>query len=240
MYKRWEERETAIYLADRFLFNNHFNYVNNYKDAWVRYNKINIKTAALANQIPSEVLGAVAWNEVGGDPYDIDEFIFKQRTNYTEFYNYFKNSTIYKYSQKLPLGIQSKLKSVPSLPIVNKFTKPPLETSFGSVQIQIRRVAETMGLDPKKLDSMQVRMMINVLRDDKINLQIVAKHLRDLLILDNPGLVNTCAIIDDEKIRILGARYNWGREWPIEHIKKHTSYGDTMVRRIPHVKELLK
>lgn len=54
-------------------------YIQGFKDAWVRHNKMYIITAATQSQIPKELLAGVCWIENGGDPNFIDGVAFDVR-----------------------------------------------------------------------------------------------------------------------------------------------------------------
>lgn len=123
-------------------------------------------------------------------------------------------------------------------------------TSVGSLAIQLRAAAETLGIDPDKLTSTQQLQLANCLLDDDFNIRVVAKHLRDLIIYDNPGILNTFNITDDQLI-IAASRYNRGTDRNKEdfvksiHAKKgdpireHSSYGRVIIKRKEIIRKIL-
>jgi hypothetical protein len=82
-------------------------------------------------------------------------------------------------------------------------------TSVGVLAIQLRAAAETLGIDPKTLTTTQQLQLANCLLTDDFNIRVVAFHLRDLIIFDNPDISNT-SILSDEQIILAGSRYNRG------------------------------
>ncbi|MBB1199145.1 hypothetical protein EGM70_02345 [Enterobacteriaceae bacterium 89] len=84
------------------------------------------------------------------------------------------------------------------------------KTSVGSIAIQIGVAAETLGIDPRTLDHFQEYRLAQCLLDNRFNIRLVAFHLRDLILYDNPG-INT-SILTDDQIILAGARYNRGTQ----------------------------
>lgn len=89
----------------------------------------------------------------------------------------------------------------------NKYSN---KTSAGSIAIQPGVAAETLGIDPTTLDHFQQFRLSQCLLDNNFNIRVVAFHLRDLILYDNPG-INT-SILTDEQIILAGSRYNRGTE----------------------------
>lgn len=89
----------------------------------------------------------------------------------------------------------------------NKYSN---KTSVGSIAIQLGVAAETLGIDPTTLDHFQQFQLSQCLLDNNFNIRVVAFHLRDLILYDNPG-INT-SILTDEQIILAGSRYNRGIE----------------------------
>jgi hypothetical protein len=117
----------------------------------------------------------------------------------------------------------------------------PTMTSFGPVQMQIRRAAEELGYDPQRLSPAQRRVIIWSLLDPQQNLYIVASHLQRLKNIDAPG--RAASELSDDDVRLIGARYNRGAELSrraLLTLGQRTSYGDAIVRRRERVLELLK
>ncbi|ELY2670913.1 hypothetical protein SMZ63_000515 [Cronobacter sakazakii] len=89
----------------------------------------------------------------------------------------------------------------------NKYSN---KTSVGSIAIQLGVAAETLGIDPDELDHFQQFRLAQCLLNNDFNIRVVAFHLRDLILYDNPG-INT-SILTDEQIILVGSRYNRGRQ----------------------------
>ncbi|EOC1318436.1 hypothetical protein ACI09J_003097 [Cronobacter turicensis] len=89
----------------------------------------------------------------------------------------------------------------------NKYSN---QTSVGSIAIQLGVAAETLGIDPNELDHFQQFRLAQCLLNNEFNIRVVAFHLRDLILYDNPG-ANT-SVLTDEQIVVAGSRYNRGRQ----------------------------
>ncbi|GKT24366.1 hypothetical protein [Acidovorax sp. SUPP3334] len=128
-------------------------YIQNFKDAWVRHNKQYILEAATKYRLPPPLLAGVCWIEVGGDPSFIDRVAFEVRS----------------FDWSGP-------------PAIDKMaiTRHPNKTSFGSVSIQIRTAGETMGIPASAMSVTQSRGLANCLQRDVFNIDVVAQHLRQL------------------------------------------------------------
>lgn len=188
-----------------------------FKSGWIRHNKNEIKNAALNNNIPPFLLGGVALREVGG----------KDFSDWPVFF-------IRSFDWAGPSWVDN------NLTITNK----PYFTSMGAVSIQLRRVAETMGIkNPDSLTQKELTNLANALQSDVFNLNIVAKHLLQLILVDNPDYLLR-KTLTDEQIRIAGTRYWWGPENSLEFIKKESmkssSYGSFILKHKQKVIELLQ
>lgn len=177
-------------------------YIQSFKDAWVRHNKIHIRGAALRHSFPVELLAGVCWIEVAGDPSLVDRVAFEVRA----------------FDWSGPDWVDRSL----------TVTHPPQRTSFGSVSIQLRTAAEALGMDPRKTDIEQLRTLARCLEQDTFNIDIVARHLRQ--IIDRDGLQAAPPALSAEAIRVAGARYNRGIGLSLAQIKSNTSYGDFILR----------
>ena len=186
-------------------------HIQNFKDSWVIFNKANIQDAALANNISAELLAGVAWVEVGGDPYIID---------YIAYY-------IRAFDWCGPKWIDDNF----------TITNNPVKTSFGAVSMQLRVAAETLGINYKTMTSAQQKSLVNLLDSDKENLRIVSKHLFTLLKFDFPN--KSTRILDNDQIKIAGARYNRGTGMSITALRMNTSYGDFLLKNSVRIRTLL-
>ena len=173
-------------------------YIQRFKDAWVQHNRHVIYVAATKNRLHLELLAGVCWIEVGGDPNFIDRVAFEVRA----------------FDWSGP-------------PIIDKYltvTQHPTKTSFGSVSIQLRTAAETLGRDISDMSRAELRDLASCLQRDVFNIHTVALHLRQLADHDNFS-----SPLTKEQVRIIGARYNRGIGLPLEKIKENTSYGNFIV-----------
>jgi hypothetical protein len=187
-------------------------YIQRFKDAWVHHNRMLIRAAATRYKMPPELLAGVCWIEVGGDPNFIDRVAFEVRS----------------FDWSGPTWVDRNL----------TITSNPAKTSFGSVSIQLRTAAATMGLNPSEMSTAQLRNLARCLQKDVFNIEVVARHLRQLL--DHDGLQKNPPLLAMEHVRIVGARYNRGIGLSLDDIKKNTSYGDFIVKFWPRFTKLLK
>lgn len=184
-------------------------YIQKFKDAWVQHNKHPIRAAAAKNRLPVELLAGVCWIEVGGDPNFIDRVAFEVRG----------------FDWSGP-------------PVVDKhltITSQPTKTSFGSVSIQLRTAAQTLGLNLSEMTTTQLRSLANCLESDVYNINTVARHLRQLA--DHDKFSSPLMM---EHARIIGARYNRGMGLSLEKIKENTSYGNFIVNNWQRFSQLVR
>jgi hypothetical protein len=81
-------------------------------------------------------------------------------------------------------------------------------TSVGSIAIQLGVAAKTLGINPDALDNAQQLRLAQCLLENSFNIRVVAFHLRDLILYDNPGI--DTSHLTDEQIILAGSRYNRG------------------------------
>lgn len=186
-------------------------YIQRYKNAWVKQHKSKIKLSALSYKIPSQLLAGVCWIEVGGDPNFIDRLAFEVRAVDWRGPTWLHNLTV---------------------------TSEPDKTSFGSVSMQLRTAARTLGIIPESMSVEQLRSLANCLQEDSFNIDIVARHLRQLI--DYEGFQKNLPSLSMDQVRIVGARYSRGIKPSIAEIKKNTSYGDFIVKVWPELAGLLR
>jgi len=184
-------------------------YIQKFKDAWIRYHKQRIKSSALAHRLPPELLAGVCWIEVGGDPHFIDHAALEFRS----------------FDWSGPSFVDAHL----------TISNHPTKTSFGSVSMQLRTASQTLGIDVRELSTEQLRSLSRCLENDVFNIEIAARHLRQLINHDK-----LAAPISMEAIRIVGARYNRGIGLSLAQIKKDTSYGNFIVEHWPRFAQLLR
>lgn len=194
-----------------------------YKDAWSVYNKTRITESATQYSIPPLLLACVAWAEVGGKPDWTKRPAFEVRS-----FDWSGPNWMDKYMT---------------------ITKPPGETSFGAVSIQLRAVARELGFNLDQLSYDQQSRMIDCLETDAFNLDIVAKHLRGLILYDYPDAKTTD--LTDEQFVVAGSRYNRGTQRsladfqasykaaPGTPIREYSSYGRAMLTHRTEIKRIL-
>lgn len=132
------------------------------------------------------------------------------------------------------------------------FTKKPEATSIGIVSMQIRVAAKTLGLDDSKLTNEELNEFAICLYQDKFNLDVVARHLSDLIQYDYPEIpLSERDKLTDEQIIVIGSRYNRGIERKLQDfidsinapigdpIREYSEYGRSIIRHNNHVNKLL-
>ncbi|ACT08778.1 conserved hypothetical protein [Dickeya chrysanthemi Ech1591] len=124
-------------------------------------------------------------------------------------------------------------------------------TSVGSLAIQLRAAAETIGINPSTLTSRQQLQLSNCLLSDSFNIRIVAKHIRTLILHDYPDIPDTSSLTDEQVI-LAGSRYNRGIERKKEDFiqslsapigspqREYSSYGRKIVERKESINRILK
>ncbi len=151
---RWQVVDLLMWKITPSRFGGGKRYIQKFKNSWVQHNKIYIRSAAVSNSLPVELLAGVCWIEVGGDPDFIDRVAFEVRA----------------FDWSGPDIIDKHL----------TMTSPPEKTSFGSVSIQLRTAVKTLGLDISRMTTAQIRTLVHCLEGDVYNIEIVANHLRQL------------------------------------------------------------
>ncbi|QQN38007.1 hypothetical protein JHW33_24180 (plasmid) [Rahnella aceris] len=121
--------------------------------------------------------------------------------------------------------------------------------SIGIVAIQIRAVAETLGIEPRSLSTRQQLQIGRCLQNDDFNLKVVALHLRELVEYDYPD--SNTDILTDEQLILAGSRYNRGIErqkkdfidaisLPVsDQRRNYISYGLAIIKRKDRIKKLM-
>jgi hypothetical protein len=200
-----------------------FPYLSAYKDAWVLYNRLRIVATAKKYKIPPALLGSVAWAEVGGKPDESKRPMFAFRS----------------FDWSGPDWVDRNL----------TVSKPPGQTSFGAVSIQLRAAARELNLDVETMDYEDELRLISCLETDVFNLDIVARHLQGLVLHDYPAADTQS--LSEEQFIVAGARYNRGIERALSDItdslkatpgsqgREYSSYGRAMVTHRQHVEALL-
>jgi RHS repeat-associated protein len=119
---------------------------------------------------------------------------------------------------------------------VRIFTGGETKTSFGDLSMQIRVAGEV--LDYEKTTIVENNVIVDALKDTKLQFFIVAKHLSDLKKVDFSDKKTTD--LTNEDIEVIGARYNRGAGLSLDKIKENLSYGKAITKRKDKLEELIK
>jgi len=207
-------------------------YLYEYKDNYIRFHRFRIKAYAAHYQIPSSLLAGVAWAEAGGKPDSVKESVFLGRA----------------FDWMGPDWVDQHL----------TITNPPEKTSFGIIAMQVGVAADELG----RARSLSIGTQMDIyqcLMMDAFNIDIVARHLRNLILYDYPDIKATQ--LSDEQMILAASRYNRGIERnkqdflasiaapPVAdraadpegyQLRDYTSYGRRLLERRPHVQKLLE
>lgn len=187
-------------------------FIQRFKDAWVQNNKLRILAAAGRYRFPPPLLAGVCWIEVGGDPNVIDGIAFAVRA----------------FDWSGPDWVDRNF----------TITRNPAATSFGSVSVQLRTAAQTLGKDPGKMSHRELLQLASLLDRDNANVDLVARLLRQLAAHD--GFADHLPSLSIEQVKIIGARYNRGVGLSVSQIKANLSYGNFIVKFWPRFVKLLR
>lgn len=195
-----------------------------FKDAWIVYNRERIVTTAKDAAIPADLLGGVAYAEVGGMPDFVKRDVMLP---------------LRQFDWSGPGWVDRHL----------TVTKAPALTSVGSLAIQLGEAVRYTSLSSRMTDAQQ-SALARCLETDAFNLKIVAAHLRALILHDYPEANTTT--LSEEQFVVAGSRYNRGvardlkdflqsmSDPPGSSTRSYTEYGRAMVRHRAHVRALLK
>jgi hypothetical protein len=161
--------------------------LNAFREQWITHNKEVIKAAAEKYGVPADLVGAVAYEEIGGSPLSYDETVRSRRENWP--------------TALLDLHDGGRAASL-----------PPDYTSMGAIDMQIRRAADTLGYDATALTEPQRTEILNSMRDAREQVFIATKHLADLKQAAGYGLIDPTALTDDQ-LREIAVRYSKGPYW---------------------------
>lgn len=197
-------------------------YLWSYKDAWVLFNRDRIRQAASKYGIPATLLAGVAWAEAGGAPDIQDSITFPVRAFDWSGPDWMDRLTI---------------------------TKRPTLTSVGSVSIQLEVAARELNLKTENMSFADQSRLKMCLEQDAFNLDVVAKHLRGLILHDYPN-ADTLNLKEEQWI-VVGSRYNRGTARPLQDFitsmqaekgtanRVYSSYGRAMLVRFDRVSRLM-
>ncbi len=123
--------------------------------------------------------------------------------------------------------------------------KDPKRTSFGDVSIQILHVARMEGKDPT--DPAVRRAIIKDLENEAYNLDVVARHLKDILTMAHPD--HAGGTLSERQIELLGDAFNLGyphrllgpgKTMTPEQREKTSNYGPDLVKKLGRMRDLLR
>ncbi len=149
-----------------------------YKTAWLIHHRDKIKKYAFEARIPELLLAGVAVAEVGGTP------------------ERFKGVGVLQFRQVIEEILRNDTNELSNA------------TSVGSIAIQLGVAAKTIGINPNTLTHFQQFRLSQCLLDNSFNIRIVAYHLHDLILYDNPD--SDTLHLTDEQIILAASRYNRG------------------------------
>jgi hypothetical protein len=197
-------------------------YLWSYKDAWVIFNRDRIRQAAAKYSIPASLLAGVAWAEAGGAPDIQDSITFPVRAFVWSGPDWMDRLSI---------------------------TKRPTLTSVGSVSVQLEVAARELNLKTDNMSFADQNRLKMCLEQDAFNLDVVAKHLRGLILYDYPK-ADTLNLTQEQWI-VVGSRYNRGTARPLKDFiasmqakegsdnRAYSSYGRALWGRLGQVSRLM-
>lgn len=164
---------------------------------WIARHRELIRAAARDSGLPADMVAAIAWQEVGGKPYVLDDITVTLRD-----------------------AARSSWSPVDPDDLPWRLAGDRDRTSFGPMAVQTRRAAEVLGYSPSRLTDAQREELIAALRDPAQSLFISATYLRSLKAESRfadvpPGEMTP------EQYRELAARYNGGPYWQVPAAQKY-------------------
>lgn len=187
-----------------------------YKNNWVQGYSDVLQAEATRNNLPAWMLGSVAWTEVGGDPPVLDQLAFWGR-----------------------FALQTQ-PEVPHLWGEYSFDTPDVElanlTSFGPIQMQVRRAAVELDKDPNSLTFRDRVEITEKLIDPETNIALAASHLGRIRDQVAPG--KTADQLTNDEIRIIASKYNIGLERSNQDALSN-SYGQAVLNKRDQISGLL-
>ncbi|MGH4008783.1 MAG: hypothetical protein ACRDTH_11620 [Pseudonocardiaceae bacterium] len=183
------------------------------KEDWIRDNKELINAAAAETGLPPDLIAGIAWIEVGGKPYALDDYTYNARQNAESGWS----------------------------PVTPEYLPGPLagdkdETSFGPMAVQIRRGAEVLGYDPENLSEQQRNEVKSALKHPAQNIFIASEYLANLKAESEFANVPADQMTPAQ-YRELAARYNGGPNWQGSHAQE---YGRNFEANLGQAREALR
>jgi hypothetical protein len=88
------------------------------------------------------------------------------------------------------------------------------------------------------MSASELRSLAQSLQTDVFNIEVAARHLRQLV--EHDVFQQGLPVLSTDQVKVVGARYNRGMGLSLEQIKKNTSYGDFIVKIWTRLQGLLK
>ena len=164
---------------------------------WIARHRELIRAAADDNGLPADMVAAIAWQEVGGKPYVLDDITVTLRD-----------------------AARSSWSPVDPENLPWRLAGDRDRTSFGPMAVQTRRAAEVLGYDPADLTDAQREELTSALRDPAQAVFISAMYLRSLKAESRFADVRPEEMTPDQ-YRELAARYNGGPYWQVPAAQKY-------------------
>ncbi len=181
------------------------------KEKWIRDNKELINAAAAETGLPPDMIAGIAWIEVGGKPYALDDDTYDARR-----------------------AAESSWSPVTPEYLPGRLAGDKDETSFGPMAVQIRRGAEILGYDPHNLSEQQRDEVKSALKDPAQNIFIASRYLANLKAESEFANVPADQMTPAQ-YRELAARYNGGPNW-----QNAQGYGRTFEAGLGQAREALR
>ncbi len=183
------------------------------KEDWIQNNKELINAAAEETGLPPDMIAGIAWVEVGGKPYVLDDATEDAR-----------RAAESDWSPLTPENLPGQLAGDKD------------ETSFGPMAVQIRRGAEVLGYDPDNLSEQQRDEVRSALKNPAQNLFIASKYLANLKAESEFATVPADQMTPAQ-YQELAARYNGGPNWQGDHAQ---DYGRNFEAQLGEAREALR
>jgi hypothetical protein len=164
---------------------------------WIKNNKELIMAAARETGLPPDMIAGIAYMEVGGKPYALDDVTEQARAAAENWW-----------SPKIPENLPGPLGGERDA------------TSHGPMAVQIRRAAEVLGYDPENLTDGQRDEIRSALKDPAQNIFIASEYLANLKAESEFANVPADQMTPAQ-YQELAARYNGGPYWEGGHAQDY-------------------
>lgn len=159
---------------------------------WISANKELIRAAAKETGLPAGLIASIAWKEVAGKPYFLDDAAEAARAH-----------------PQLTAAF-----------LPDSFDRDRDKTSYGPMSVQLRRGAEVLGYDPSSLSEQQRDEVRSALKDPAQNIFVASKYLQNLKAESDFAAVPADQMTSGQ-CQELAARYNGGPHWHNEQAQTY-------------------